>query len=215
MDNNQNKVGTSAGENEFTRLLAQAMSQNPTKGLELLEQELLHHPQDQRLYRFKGMFLSIFFQRYEDSLKVFDQALQMNPQDEQSLYYKGQALAALKRYEEALQAYDQALETEETGMTYYAKGKVLYQLQRYQEALLATNESLDIFRECDISPDADVWGLKGRALVGLGCYEEAISAYDEALRLDPNNRDVYEKKEEAILALYSYIPQRKTQEEDK
>jgi tetratricopeptide (TPR) repeat protein len=47
----------------------------------------------------------------------------------------------------------------------------------------------------------------------LGRYEEAIAAYDEALRLDPNDKDAYEKKGEALLALYPHIPARKADKE--
>ncbi len=59
----------------------------------------------------------------------------------------------------------------------------------------------------------DVLYNRAMTLAKLGRHEEALHVYDEVLRLDPDHRDAYEKKGEALLALYPRIPPRNEEQE--
>ena len=65
------------------------------------------------------------------------------------------------------------------------KGPAQYQAQDYQGAL----QSLHGLEDSDSHYNA------GNALARLGRYEEAIKAYDQALRLDPDNKDARYNRE--------------------
>jgi tetratricopeptide (TPR) repeat protein len=78
--------------------------------------------------------------------------------------------------------------------------------KRYEEALAAYDHALHLSPQ-----DAQVYANKGISLAELGRYEEAVQVYDEALHLEPNDPDTYEKKGEALLALYPYIPPRRSE----
>jgi tetratricopeptide (TPR) repeat protein len=52
--------------------------------------------------------------------------------------------------------------------------------------------------------DAYFWSLKAGALYKQGKYNEAITAYDEAIRLDPNRALVWNNKGTALSELGKY-----------
>jgi serine/threonine protein kinase/predicted RNA polymerase sigma factor len=142
---------------------------------------------------------------YWNAVSVFDQTIQIEPNNPIAWNNKGISLINLKQYEEALGALDQAIRLYYTfPIDYFLKGKTLKQLGGGEvHRLLRLTMLLDPI-------DAHAWNNKGYALNALGRHEEALTAYDEAIRLNPEYREAYYNKgvaleqvgryEEALLA---------------
>jgi len=140
---------------------------------------------------------------------------------------EGNALHKLQRYEEALAAFEQALRLDpKIAFAYDNKGFALYGLQRYEEALAAFEQALRLapnFADANIGKDmvldklgrtgeaqqapqktAQKWLKEGYALRDLKRYEEALAAFEQALRLDPNDTYAYNCKGSTLGNLKRY-----------
>ncbi len=148
--------------------------------------------------------------RYEEALAFFEQAIQLNPNYANAYNGKGEVLYALERYEEALTAFERAIQLNETHtFAYNNRGIILLDFKRYEEALAAFGQAyrygphgesyktarharkldrrvpMNRFlyeRAIQISPNyATINDNKGKALLALGHYEEALAAFEQAL----------------------------------
>jgi tetratricopeptide (TPR) repeat protein len=96
-------------------------------------------------------------------------------------YNKGIALNSQGQYDEAITAYDEAIRL---GLD-----------PNYAEARNNKGEILKVIGDPNLALD---WYNKGIALNSQGQYDEAITAYDEAIRLDPNYAVAWNNKGTAL-----------------
>ena len=68
-------------------------------------------------------------------------------------------------------------------------GQVMYGLSRWPDSNRSFERALELYDRAIISVpgNVDAWNGKGTALFFLGRYGEAVVAYEEALRLEPEN----------------------------
>jgi tetratricopeptide (TPR) repeat protein len=147
--------------------------------------------------------------RYKDALTLSEQAIRLDPNNILAYKKKGNALDNLKQYEEALTAYEQALHLDPNdALAYKKKGNALCRLKRYEEALTAYEQALRLDPNDEFADDGKqyVLGLlkkkenalaykkKGDTLFKLKRYEEALTAFEQALRLDPDCDGAYNSK---------------------
>ena len=130
--------------------------------------------------------------RYEDAVKAFEHAIAIDPYYSESWTNLGDSLAILGNHREAIRAYDRALGINQ---------RDIYALLRKGMSLQETGDStgaMDIYEEvirlADLETrkhpnyagfDPEIWTNKGDALSRLGRYEEAVSAYETALEINP------------------------------
>ncbi|KAL2063534.1 hypothetical protein VTL71DRAFT_5339 [Oculimacula yallundae] len=95
----------------------------------------------------------------------------------------GNKAIAEKNFDEAISKFTEAIEIEPTNHILYSNRSAAYASKKeYQQAL----EDAD--KVTEIKPDwAKGWGRKGAAKHGLGDLIGAMDAYEEGLKLDPNN----------------------------
>jgi tetratricopeptide (TPR) repeat protein len=146
---------------------------------------------------------------YEDSVKEFEKAIQLDPYDMDAWNWKGMVLdSRLNRLEEALAAYNKTIEIDGKNGSdnillanaWTAKGGVLAKLDRYNESTAAFSKALELNPQ-----NADfIWYTKAWSFNASGWYEEAIKAYDSAIKLSDGNittAQAYDGKGSALFHL--------------
>jgi tetratricopeptide (TPR) repeat protein len=130
--------------------------------------------------------------RYEDAVLAFRKATDIDPYYTDAWNNMGDSLAVLGRHQEAIEAYDRALRIDQNDL--YAllhKGISLQETGDSAQAMDIYEEVISLAdREMRKHPnyaefDAEIWALKGEALYRLGRFEEAVTAYDAALQINP------------------------------
>jgi len=100
-----------------------------------------------------------------------------------ALKAEGNKLFAEKKFAESIDKFSQAIELDPSNHVLYSNRSGAYaSLKDWQKALDDANKTTEI------KPDwAKGWGRKGTALHGNGDLVGATEAFEEALKLDPNN----------------------------
>lgn len=136
--------------------------------------------------------------RYDEALAAINHALKLDPTDPLAWNNKADILCEnLKHYDEAIAVCDAARKRHiQTPGLWAIRAEALHALGREVEARAAYERVLT-FR---------VRGFLGRAShgaahAGLGQYHEALTAYDEALALDPDYPRIWHEKATVLRAL--------------
>jgi protein O-GlcNAc transferase len=119
--------------------------------------------------------------RFEDAVLSYDRALRIKPGFADALNRRGAALVELKRYNDALACWDRLLQLDPKNAAAYANRAVTLEgLNRYDEALMSYERAIAL------EPNsAQIYANRGSLLaVELKRYEQAISDYEQVLRLD-------------------------------
>lgn len=107
--------------------------------------------------------------KYEAAVICYDEVIALEPNFATAWNSMGNSLAALGRYDEALECYEKALETGSS-------------------KAMCTSRGMKFGRQFWNSEDTvAAWSNKGHTLAHLGRYEEAIQAYDAAIRIEPGD----------------------------
>ena len=120
--------------------------------------------------------------RYEEAVVEYQKALQLDPKHEDTLFN----LAACQEYqgllEEALKTYQLA------GVQYPNDMDVIYRLARVKFKLGNLDDALTyIEKTLAKAPSDSSYGLKARILKAAGRNDEAVTAYQELLKLNPDD----------------------------
>jgi tetratricopeptide (TPR) repeat protein/S1-C subfamily serine protease len=119
---------------------------------------------------------------YKDAVEAFDKAIQINPDLAIAYYARGMALRDWGKYPEALSSFEQA--TQKNDKLYEAwreKSRMLaFFLHQDSEALASINQAIKLNQK-----DFVLYLLQGEILARLKRYPDAIDAYNQAIRLNP------------------------------
>jgi tetratricopeptide (TPR) repeat protein len=133
----------------------------------------------------QGLIL-LEMRQYQDALNAFDRSIKLNPRFYRAWKSKAMALFAMNRPQDALAATDTALKLEgQSAVILFLRGNIFSQkLQDFGAAL----ESFD--QAIALEPDFPAaWMERGRALQQLNRSAEALASVNQALSIDPNDRD--------------------------
>jgi len=173
--------------------------------------------------------------RYDRALADYTKLIELDPRSPAAYVSRGDIFLDLKRYDEALQDYSKAIEWAPGYARAYIARCNVYEAKGLHDRAIA-----DCSRALELSPDSDIGyflraqayaakGMKqeaaadceraarsyidnGLAMARAGRYDEALSRFDHASRLDSKyrpeaylNRGVaYEKKGENLKAVNDY-----------
>ncbi len=130
--------------------------------------------------------------RYEDAVDSFEKAIAIDPFSANAWTNMGDSLAMLGRHGEALEAYDRALGINQKdtyallrkGMSLQESGDSAGAMRIYEDVILLTDQ--EIRKHPNYAAyNAELWTNRGDALSRLGRYEEAVTAYETALEINP------------------------------
>ena len=130
--------------------------------------------------------------RYQDAVDSFEKAIAIDPFYSEAWTNLGDSLAMLGRHGEAIGAYNRALGINQNDL--YALLKKGISLQETGDSAGAMKIYEDVVSISDqqvrrhpnyAAYDAELWTNKGEALFHLGRYEEAVAAYETALKINP------------------------------
>ncbi len=112
--------------------------------------------------------------------------------------HQGKAFWQKQEYEKALQAYDQALTyTPDHFTAQRDRGIILQKLNRSEEALANFQQMLKN-QQLSAAQKAEIWFYQGLSLINLSQHQEAIAAFDEALKLKPDYQAAAEAKQRIV-----------------
>jgi len=184
------------------------------KGLIFLEQEkyqeatknfdeaLQLEKQDSKIWFNQG--LSLKFQQESDrALEYFDKALGLNPANKiDILREKAFVLHYQKKLSmQAVQCLTAALRIDSKRSDIWnLKGYYLKQMKEYKEAMICFNKAIEFNKDF-----VEAWSNKGHTFKALGESEKALEAIIQVFKLDPENNDALELKQQ-ILGVYTSEP---------
>ncbi|MFC6615685.1 tetratricopeptide repeat protein [Halopenitus salinus] len=139
--------------------------------------------------------------RFEEATETLERAVMFAEDDsleaQEALVNKGAAHAELEEYDRAIGAYEEALRidddsehaaTAETNLAY-----ALWEFGRHEEALEHAERAVEVDPRF-----AQGWYNRGFFLLERGLAEDAVTAFDNAIRLGHRNADVLEEKARAL-----------------
>jgi len=141
-------------------------------------------------------------QSYKKALDAFDHAINLNDSDPAVWYNRGLCCLNLDDMENAILAFDSAIKCDaDYSDAYYQKGVILVTHEKLRLGL----KNLETSKELGLDTDDFVIAstLCGAAYLDLEKYEDALSAFDDALEHDDENYDALYGKACALYHLGS------------
>ena len=119
--------------------------------------------------------------QYVEAIAAYERAVAADPSDTSAYYGLGNAQAALGRFDQASDSFGQVVTMQpDKASAHFNKGNADFARKLYQEAL-------ECFRRAnEIDPRADYLNNVGTALASLHRYDDAIEAFRDAVRSEPD-----------------------------
>lgn len=154
--------------------------------------------------------------RFEDATVTFERAARFaegdSLQEQEAWVNKGVAHAELEEYDEAIGAYREALRIDDDSEhAASAETNLAYALWEFGESEEALEHAE---RAVEIDPRfPQAWYNRGFFLLERGLAEDAVNAFDNALRLGMRNAGLLEEKARALEELGEYEEAEEVQEQ--
>lgn len=143
--------------------------------------------------------------KFDEAIPICQSIVEISPQDATAWNELGSALLGGHRYEAAAAACDRAIFIDKyLAYAWTVKGNAYVELKRYDEALVAFDCA------CALDPHGPWQGRTYLQLRRLTClinlkhYNEAITATDMLLKINPGDANVWIKRGQVLSALEQY-----------
>jgi|GEM_PF-492305 tetratricopeptide (TPR) repeat protein len=128
--------------------------------------------------------------QYTETLAACEQAISLKPKDKNIQLWsaRSEALFYTNRYAESLASYDRVLinaPNHSQALTYQCAA--LFNLAKYEDAVDRCEKALQVNGNWENTSPSLTWVYKGLALRKLGRLDNALSSYNRALSMNPND----------------------------
>ncbi|MBI5189222.1 MAG: tetratricopeptide repeat protein [Nitrospirae bacterium] len=138
---------------------------------------------------------------YETALASYDKAVALHPGFVIALNNKGVALYNLGRHEEAVAAFDRLLAVKpDDALAYINKGNACSQLGLFEEAAACFERAAGL----DPKSAASAYNFLGLALDYQGRHDDAVEAYDKAVKLNARMPEPLNNKAYSLICMKKY-----------
>jgi tetratricopeptide (TPR) repeat protein/predicted AlkP superfamily phosphohydrolase/phosphomutase len=173
------KIDAGNGESHFIRGIALQKMGRYQEAAEAFQKALKLAPDMPEIYADLAM-IYVNSGRPQDALDLVDKAMELSPGRPDILYIKGLALGGTGSTDEALRMFSEAIELDRTYVpAYLGAAGILFSRGEYDSVLSLCNEAVGGGHSVYLQD------MKANAYVKLGRYEEAIDAYEAAVKADP------------------------------
>jgi tetratricopeptide (TPR) repeat protein len=126
-------------------------------------------------------------ERYQEAEESFKACLAISPDNPQTLYELSLTLNHLRKYEESMDYLTRLIKVApEHAGAFHTRGTIHQKLDNHKFAL----EDFEVALAAD-STNPLITFLKGRSLMELHCYQEAIDCFTKAMELNYCELDIY------------------------
>lgn len=169
------------------------------KALAVYEEAIRIAPNDAVVYIGKGNCLRKF-DHYQSAINCYEQALTLDSKNVSAYIGMCYSYIKLENFKAALEAHEIAIILDSRNANAYNCRGIIYRLERQlEEALKAFTEAILLSKDEDNL--AGFYFNKGLTLCDLKRYNEALEAYENAIRLEPDKAKYLSEKAELIAKL--------------
>jgi tetratricopeptide (TPR) repeat protein len=137
------------------------------------------------------------------AIETFTAAIKLNPDHVSSYLRRGNSYLALKQNDQALEDFDKAISfkddsDEHKSFAYQDRGVLYLNIGKFKEGIDDETNAINL------KPRPENYSVRGRCKRGLKDYHGALSDYEEALKLDPDNYVALVDASVALIELKDY-----------
>jgi tetratricopeptide (TPR) repeat protein len=166
--------------------------------LQIVEKILAIHSDDLYLMKLKIEILDMLGE-WKGALNYLEKILQKNPEDAFLWHKRG---VFLEDFDERLKSFDESIKLVKAGfeynlhLVYYSRATLLSQAKKFEDALESATKSVEAAPEC-----SNAWTQKGKILIQLSNFLEAMGCFQKAIELNKNNYEAWFAKGIALSAI--------------
>lgn len=123
----------------------------------------------------------------------------MEPEDPLNWRQQGELAIDLRKFAEAEEAYSKALELDESAEYFMRRSFVRYLADRYEEALMDLQVAIE--KDASLHEQAKTAYAAAEIYLGMENLELAEQEYGNAVRLEPDNSHLYERRAQCRFAM--------------
>lgn len=171
-----------------------------SRSKKVLEEALSKGQQDSKIFLIMGLVYAEERSFYE-GIKWVEKAIGLEPNNHEAWQIRGDLLKELRRYSDALDSFGKALSIKSNDVQSLLKrGELLWGLKQYKLA------EKDFRTVLDISPDnfAALCNLGTTIMLNHGDPYEALSCFDQALKITPNDPTILENRQTCLNFIRNY-----------
>jgi tetratricopeptide (TPR) repeat protein len=182
------------------------------EALNLTAEDLQKNPDEADTWWSRGVILDSLDRQVEakeareKAVQFYNQTLTSSPGDGDTWFKMAEVLVSLNRKDEAIDSYERSIEanSSKSGMAAITISYLLAEEGRYDEAIVASDRALNLTSPDNIQDRKLVLDMKASILTEADRPEEALQAFDEALKLDPGDILTLMNRAYALSDLHRY-----------
>lgn len=145
------------------------------------------YPLEEQVHGYYALFLQ-YRKRNAEAASEFESMLNINPKNPQTWFQLIQLYISEQNYDKLLDVTARAIDNlPQISQLYFYRAITQFQLKKYDDALKTSESALQYATEKESALKTDIYAQIGDINYKTGNKTQAFEAYEEALKLSPNN----------------------------